>query len=107
VNNSTTQAWVQRRLGLTSTSPGAGTLTQNEMVVVRMWLAGQEFDNLQYLTSSGISSSIDGRDPLDLDPRLHTLLINSLALNTTASVEATPGKSGVCIWEATMSCIML
>lgn len=71
----------------------AGTLTQNEMVVVRMWLAGQEFDNLQYLTNSGISSSsIDGRDPLSLDPRLHSLLLNSLALNTTASIEA--GKSG-------------
>jgi hypothetical protein len=67
------------------------------MVVVRMWLAGQEFDNLQYLTSSGITSSIDGRDPLSLDPRLHSLLLNSLALNTTASVEATPGKSGECL----------
>jgi magnesium-transporting ATPase (P-type) len=77
-----------------STATGAGTLTQNDMVVVRMWLAGQEFDNLQYLTSSGITSSIDGRDPLSLDPRLHSLLLNSLALNTTASVEATPGKSG-------------
>lgn len=71
-----------------------GTLTQNEMVVVRMWLAGQEFDNLQYLTNKGItSSSIDGRDPLSLDPRLHSLLLNSLALNTTASIEA--GKSDV------------
>lgn len=75
----------------------AGTLTQNDMAVVRMWLAGQDFHNMQYLTSSGIASSIDGRHPLSLDPRLHMLLLNSLALNTTACVEATSGKPGQ-IW---------
>lgn len=43
---------------------GAGTLTTNEMTVRRMWLAGQEFDNLQFLNSP--STSIEGQDPLDL-----------------------------------------
>lgn len=43
---------------------GAGTLTTNEMTVRRMWLAGQEFDNLQFLNSP--STSIEGQDPIDL-----------------------------------------
>jgi len=37
----------------------AGTLTQNEMAVARMWLAGHEFDNVQFL--SGVGTSVDGK----------------------------------------------
>jgi len=62
-----------------------GTLTTNEMTVRRMWLAGHEFDNLHFLSNPG--SSIEGRDPLDLDPRLHGILMHGLALNSTAGLE--------------------
>ena len=38
----------------------AGTLTANEMAVVRMWLAGQEFTNLQFLSGRGVlEGSVD------------------------------------------------
>ena len=40
----------------------AGTLTANEMAVVRMWLADQEFTNLQFLSGRGVlEGSIDGK----------------------------------------------
>lgn len=70
-----------------------GTLTTNDMSVRTMWLAGQKFDNLQYLNSRVLSSSIEGADPLDLDPRLHSVLVNSLALNSSAGLEYSGNKA--------------
>ena len=42
------------------------------MAVVRMWLAGQEFDNLQFLQGQGaLDSSIDGKVPPLKPVQLH------------------------------------
>lgn len=54
VFNKELTVWLQALVGAR-----AGTLTQNEMAVARMWLAGQEFDNVQFLSGDG--TSVDGK----------------------------------------------
>ncbi|KAL0021452.1 hypothetical protein WJX79_002597 [Trebouxia sp. C0005] len=65
-----------------------GTLTQNDMQVVRMWIGGADFQQLDALQPMQPVEEGAWQDiPLGLDPRVRDLLGNSVALNTTASVK--------------------
>lgn len=65
-----------------------GTLTQNDMQVVRMWVGGADFNKLDSLKTPQPVGRNEWQDiPLGLDPRVRDLLGSSVALNTTASVK--------------------
>ncbi|KAL3161892.1 hypothetical protein ABBQ38_008979 [Trebouxia sp. C0009 RCD-2024] len=65
-----------------------GTLTQNDMQVVRMWIGGSDFRALDQLQPpEPVAADVWQDIPLGLDPRVRDLLGNSVALNTTASVK--------------------
>lgn len=108
----------------------AGTLTQNEMAVVRMWAGGRDHTQLQNMpaqfnppsrmlsslsNSSRSGSSSSGDDtpgtgsaflsascfrssqaelPLGLDPRLHALVTQGIALNSNANLRLEDPQTG-------------
>ena len=67
----------------------AGTLTKNEMTVVRMWLAGQLHSDPVWLPMSTATNMREGEtptNPLRLEAGLAQTLCQSVALNTTANL---------------------
>jgi magnesium-transporting ATPase (P-type) len=85
----------------------AGTLTQNEMVATRLWVAGYDRRNIGHLEkpkdvpvlaslAEAEGDMIDFVIPLGLDPRVYNLLCNSVALNSTANLR--PPKNDSCAW---------
>ena len=69
----------------------AGTLTQNEMSVRRMWAAGQRHDDLGWLQGQAASGGSPG---LGMDPRLQDLLFRAVAGNSSANIRC--GDCGAC-----------
>lgn len=96
----TTNQNVDKHVGCLSDGAywSAGTLTTNDMSVRTMWLAGQKFDNLQFLNSGALTSSIEGADPLDLVstpwlPNLYKMHQSLNALNSLFEVPSSADQS--------------
>lgn len=80
----------------------SGTLTQNEMVVTRLWVAGFDRRNVQdlrkendvphFMSIGEADVSSDFIIPLGLDPRIYNILSHAVALNSTANLR--PPKDG-------------
>lgn len=70
-----------------------GTLTQNDMAVVRMWAAGSEFRDLAALRESRSLGNGAPGPGLALDPAVVALLTDGIAANSTA--ELRPSQDGV------------
>lgn len=64
----------------------AGTLTQNKMAVSRLWLAGQE---VQVDALGARSPGSNGALPAGLDPGALSVLLEGIALNSTAELRDT------------------
>ena len=64
----------------------AGTLTQNKMAVSRLWLAGQD---VQADALGARSPGSNGTPPAGLDPRALSVLLEGIALNSTAELRDT------------------
>ncbi|KAK9828539.1 hypothetical protein WJX72_000653 [[Myrmecia] bisecta] len=111
-----------------------GTLTQNDMSVVRLWIGGQEFRDVQETCNTARRSrpawfkpeeareGADGpqesesapppegrirEDCLGLDPRVHSLLCDSIALNSTANIKAQAGTAELVKVGNRTECAML
>ena len=69
----------------------AGTLTQNEMAVVRLWAAGSEFRDLAALREARCGNGAPGPG-LALDPAVAALITDGIAVNSTA--ELRPSANG-------------
>ena len=69
---------------------GAGTLTRNDMAVVRLRLGGRDWGDLQQLPSAPRPA----RDPLGLKRRVLDLLAESIAANSTAALEQSRDAPG-------------
>ena len=60
----------------------AGTLTQNKMAASRLWVAGQEVD----IGALNGHSSQNGATPHGLEPQTLSMLVEGVALNSTAEL---------------------
>ena len=72
----------------------AGTLTQNEMAVSRLWIGGREYNNLPTAESSH-SGRQGCHVSLGLEPQVESLLSNSVALNCTAALRRDPSSGSM------------
>ena len=70
--------------------PCAGTLTCNDMAVVRLWMGGRDHAALQRLPTWPRPT----RDPLELEPRSLRLLTEGIALNSSACLESSLDAQG-------------
>jgi len=73
----------------------AGTLTRNDMAVVRLRLGGRDWGDLQQLPFAPRPS----RDPLGLKRPLLDLLAENIAINSSAALEQSrdaPGRPHWC-----------
>lgn len=68
----------------------AGTLTCNDMAVVRLWLGGRDHAALQRLPTWPRPL----QDPLKLDPGSLRLLTEGIALNSSACLEPSLDAEG-------------
>ena len=68
----------------------AGTLTCNDMAVVRLWIGGSDHHALQDLCHSPRPAA----DPLNLSTALLQLLTAGVSLNSSANLESSPEMSG-------------
>ncbi|KAK9802895.1 hypothetical protein WJX73_002795 [Symbiochloris irregularis] len=70
-----------------------GTLTTNQMTVVRMWLAGSMHTDpvwLRWGPQSPLANTKQGTPVLDIDPGVAAVLFQGVAVNATASIRAKP-----------------
>ena len=85
----------------------AGTLTQNDMAVVRMWAAGSEFRDLAALRESRSRGNGTPGPGLALDPAVVALITDGIAANSTA--ELRPSQDGghlFCPFSSCSSCYL-
>ena len=68
----------------------AGTLTRNEMTVVRLWVGSGSYQSLQKLCSTARPNS----DPLKLNTHVLRILSEGIALNSSASLERSSEAGG-------------
>ena len=71
----------------------AGTLTRNDMAVVRMRLGGRDWGDLQRLPSAPRPS----RDPLGLKRPVLELLAENISANSTAALELSRDAPGTAL----------
>ncbi|KAK9845411.1 hypothetical protein WJX81_005835 [Elliptochloris bilobata] len=67
-----------------------GTLTQNEMAVVRMWAAGSEFRDLAALREAAPCGNGAPGPGLALDAAVVALITEGIAVNSTAELRPSP-----------------
>ena len=74
-----------------------GTLTQNKMAASRLWVAGQEVE-VGALTGH---SSRNGATPQGLEPKTLSMLVEGVALNSTAELRDNGSESSASTSAAT------
>jgi len=84
----------------------AGTLTQNEMAVVRLWAAGAEFRDLAALREAprGGGAALPG---LALPPVVVELLADGIAINSTAELRPAQDGAGPLSLNPNPACLHL